>query len=56
MNKILNILLLLLSLLVLWINATSIICWAKNPKLTKMEVFLKIPKNIILQFDSIDYD
>lgn len=36
---------------IIWFNVTSFICWVKNPKLTKMEVFLRTPKSFILDFE-----
>lgn len=41
----------ILVLLLLWIGVTSIIARFKNPKLTETELFLRIPKSFILNFE-----
>ena len=41
----------ILVLLLLWIGVTSIIARFKNPKLTETELFLRIPKSFILNYE-----
>lgn len=50
-NKISNVIWFILVLLLLWIVVTSTIARLKNPKLTEIELFLRIPRNFILNFE-----
>ena len=40
----------ILLILVMYVNITSFICWIKNPKLSQIEVAMRIPRSFILQF------
>lgn len=46
-----KIVLVLLFIIIIWINITSLICWIANPQLTDMEVFLRIPKSMVLDYE-----
>ena len=50
-SKITNIIWFILVLLLLWIGVTSTIAAFKNPKLTETELFLRIPKSFILNYE-----
>lgn len=39
------------TLVVIWVVITSMICWVKTPKLSEMEVALRIPSSFVLDFD-----
>ncbi len=41
----------LLIIVIMWMNITSLIYWGMNPGLSKMQVFLNIPKSFILDFE-----
>ena len=41
----------ILVLLLLWMGVTSTIAAFKNPKLTETELFLRIPKSFILDYE-----
>lgn len=34
-----------------WISTTYMVCMFKNPELTQTQVFLRIPKSFVLDFD-----
>ena len=50
-SKIITIVWFILVLLLLWIGVTSTIAAFKNPKLTETELFLRIPKSFILNYE-----
>ena len=50
-NKIINVICFILVLLLLWIVVTSTIAGFRNPKLTETELFLRIPKSFILNYE-----
>ena len=50
-SKITTIVWFILVFLLLWTGVTSIIARFKNPKLTETELFLRIPKSFILNFE-----
>lgn len=50
-NKIINIIWFILVLLLLWTAVTYSIAGFKNPKLTQTELFLRIPKSFVLNFE-----
>ena len=51
-SKIINIVWFILVLLLLWTTITTVIVRFKNPELTETELFLRIPKSFILNFNS----
>lgn len=38
-------------ILIIWVNITSFVCWVKNPELSQMQVFMRIPKSVVLDFE-----
>lgn len=41
----------IIAMIILWTASTTIIQAFKNPSLTQTELFLKIPKSFVLNFD-----
>jgi len=51
MKKIKPILNLLIIVLVLWVVITNIIMTFKNPEMTQTQLFLHLPKTVLLNFE-----